>query len=48
MQLLSKFTAPRNNNDHLLNRIHHADLLELCRAIGDNSIDMILCDLPYG
>lgn len=35
-------------NDELVNRIHNMDALELCQAVGENSVDMILCDLPYG
>lgn len=31
-----------------LNKIHHGDCLELMKDIPDKSIDMILCDLPYG
>lgn len=31
-----------------LNKIHHSDCLELMKQIPDKSIDMILCDLPYG
>lgn len=31
-----------------LNKIHHGDCLDLMRDIPDKSIDMILCDLPYG
>ena len=31
-----------------INTIHHGDCLELMRDINDKSIDMILCDLPYG
>lgn len=31
-----------------LNEIHHGDCLELMRDIPDGSVDMILCDLPYG
>lgn len=31
-----------------LNKIHHGDCLELMKDIPDESIDMILCDLPYG
>ena len=30
------------------NNIYHGDCLELMRDIADKSIDMILCDLPYG
>lgn len=30
------------------NSIVHADCLEVMRYINDKSIDMILCDLPYG
>lgn len=26
----------------------HGDCLELMKAIQDRSVDMILCDLPYG
>jgi len=31
-----------------LNQIHHGDCLALMPSIPDKSIDMILCDLPYG
>src|SRR5690625_1909296 len=31
-----------------LNRIYHGDCLELMKDIPTGSIDMILCDLPYG
>ena len=31
-----------------INRIHHGDCLELMHQIKDKSVDMILCDLPYG
>lgn len=34
--------------DALVNRVHHCDLFELCDALPDASVDMILCDLPYG
>jgi site-specific DNA-methyltransferase (adenine-specific) len=30
------------------NSIHLGDCLELMSDVPDNSIDMILCDLPYG
>lgn len=30
------------------NNIYHGDCLELMPLISDSSIDMILCDLPYG
>lgn len=29
-------------------QLHQGDCLELLRSIPDNSIDMVLCDLPYG
>ena len=32
----------------MLNKIHLGDCLDLMEKIEDNSIDMILCDLPYG
>jgi site-specific DNA-methyltransferase (adenine-specific) len=31
-----------------INRIHQGDCLELMKQIDDKSVDMILCDLPYG
>lgn len=35
-------------NNKLINKIIHGDCLEVMKEIQDNSIDMILCDLPYG
>lgn len=32
----------------MLNKILHGDCLEIMKDIPDKSIDMILCDLPYG
>jgi len=31
-----------------INKIHQGDCLELMKQIEDKSVDMILCDLPYG
>ena len=31
-----------------LNTVHEGDCLELMRDIPDGSVDMVLCDLPYG
>lgn len=31
-----------------LNKVYHGDCLELMKDIPDGSVDMILCDLPYG
>lgn len=31
-----------------MNEVYHGDCLELMNRIGDKSIDMICCDLPYG
>ena len=31
-----------------INKIYQGDCLELMQSIDDKSIDMILCDLPYG
>ena len=33
---------------NLLNTISHMDIFDLCDCLEDDSIDMILCDLPYG
>lgn len=34
--------------NHFINKVFEADCLELMPQIPDKSIDMILCDLPYG
>ena len=31
-----------------INQIYLGGCLEVMKEIGDNSIDMVLCDLPYG
>jgi len=31
-----------------VNKIYQGDCLELIKDIPDKSVDMILCDLPYG
>ncbi len=31
-----------------INKIHQGNCLELMEEIDNNSVDMILCDLPYG
>ncbi len=30
------------------NKVHHGDCLEVMKQISNNSIDMVLCDLPFG
>lgn len=37
-----------NNLSHHINQVIQGDCLEVMKAIPDRSIDMILCDLPYG
>ena len=32
----------------LMNTIQHSDIFDLCARLEDASVDMILCDLPYG
>ncbi len=31
-----------------INKVYHGDCIEVMRSIEDKSIDLILCDLPYG
>ena len=43
------YISKYNKKLHLgANQIYHGDCLELMNGIPDKSIDMILCDLPYG
>jgi len=45
----NKYTSEYNPNCHLdINNLYHGDCLELMNGIPDKSVDMILCDLPYG
>lgn len=45
----NKYTSEYNPNCHLdINNLYHGNCLELMSGIRDKSIDMILCDLPYG
>ena len=37
-----------NKIEDIVNKVHCADCLEFMPLIPDKSIDMILCDLPYG
>lgn len=44
----SVYRKPSNVTDTMLNKIIYGDCLEVMGDIPDGSIDMILCDLPYG
>jgi site-specific DNA-methyltransferase (adenine-specific) len=47
--LLPAFTSTsRHDTQALENRVLCCDALDLLRALPDASIDMVLCDLPYG
>lgn len=49
MYLLPAFTSTqRVDNEALIGRVHCADIEELCRAVGEGSVDAIITDLPYG
>jgi site-specific DNA-methyltransferase (adenine-specific) len=37
-----------NYLNNIINRVFQGDCLDVMQTIPDNSIDMILCDLPYG
>lgn len=47
MMLLPAITQTRGTLDSLLNKIHHADALDLLRRLPDASIDLIVTDPPY-
>lgn len=38
----------QNQKKMELNKVYQGDCLEVMKGIDDKSIDMILCDLPYG
>lgn len=37
-----------HNIDEFINNVFEGDCLEIMKQLPDNSIDMVLCDLPYG
>lgn len=45
---LNGFSIVLRKNKMELNKIYQGDCLEIMKDIPDKSIDMILCDLPYG
>lgn len=46
--LLPTFAQSHKDIEPLLNQIHHADCFDLLGRIPDDSVDMVLADLPYG
>ena len=32
----------------MINEVHQGDCLEILKQVPDGSVDMVLCDLPYG
>ena len=38
----------KHSKPSILNTVSHMDIFDLCDCLEDESIDMILCDLPYG
>ena len=38
----------KHSKPSILNTVSHMDIFDLCDCLQDESIDMILCDLPYG
>lgn len=43
-----KIFKPQHSLDQIINTVIEGDCLEVMKDIPDKSIDMILCDLPYG
>jgi site-specific DNA-methyltransferase (adenine-specific) len=48
MYYLPTLTHSHQSIDHLLNRVHHCDALDLLRALPDGSVDVLITDPPYG
>ena len=45
---LTQKEVMENHTELVANTLVHGDCLELMKYIKDKTIDMILCDLPYG
>ena len=48
MAVCPKGNSRQNNEEHKMINLLQGDCLELMKDIPDKSIDLILCDLPYG
>lgn len=45
---MKKTTTEKANMSHVINRLFEGDCLQYMQEIPNGSVDMILCDLPYG
>lgn len=45
---IPNFDTPRTLGSYALNSVQNVDLFTLCDGLPEASVDMILCDLPYG
>jgi site-specific DNA-methyltransferase (adenine-specific) len=48
LNFLTQKEVVENHTEIIANTLLKGDCLELMKLIKDKSIDMILCDLPYG
>jgi DNA modification methylase len=48
MEILNEEEVMTNNKEIVANSLIFGDCLNIMQKINDKSIDMILCDLPYG
>ena len=46
--VIKVFNSKRKQIDNFINKVIEGDCLQIMKKIPDKSIDMILCDLPYG
>ena len=45
---MAKIRSNKLMRNQYINRIFEGDCLDIMEQLPDNSIDMVLCDLPYG
>lgn len=45
---MKKIDEEKPDMSNVINRLFEGDCLEYMNQIPDGSVDMILCDLPYG
>lgn len=48
MKILKKMNNNNIDMNGVINKLFEGDCLEYMKEIPDGSVDMILCDLPYG
>ena len=45
---MAKIISDKFSRNQYINQVFEGDCLDIMKQLPDNSVDMVLCDLPYG